>query len=62
MSEAAEKNGQPCARCGMKSGAHYWPTLHPKACREWMTQYALERELEEDMGGWMFDPDMGAQG
>lgn len=37
MSEAARKNGQPCARCGMKAGAHDWRNPHPKACTEWVT-------------------------
>lgn len=62
MSEAAKKNGQSCARCGMKNGAHDWPNKHPKSCSEWVTEYDLERERDEYLNGWMLDPDMEAQG
>ena len=62
MSDKARANGQPCVRCGMKDGAHFWPGRHPKACSEWVDQYDLDREREEAMNDWMLDPDMGAQG
>lgn len=73
MSEAAKLNGQPCARCGMKNGAHDWRNRHPKACAEWLTATELreaaadlreerERDRDELMHGWMLDPDMEAQG
>ena len=62
MTEAAKKAGQPCARCGMKNGAHDWRNRHPNACSEWVTRYELERDHEEAMGGWMFDPDMESRG
>lgn len=61
MSNAAEKNGQPCARCGLKDGAHFWPNRHPKACSEWVTAYDLERERDEYLNGWMLDANMEDQ-
>lgn len=66
MSEAARRNGQPCARCGMKSGAHDWRNPHPRACTEWVTAAELredrQRAHDEMMHGWMIDPDMEAKG
>lgn len=61
MSAAAKANGQLCARCGMKSGAHDWPNMHPKACSEWVDQYDLDRDRDEAMHGWMLDTDMEAK-
>lgn len=58
---SAQQNGQACERCGLKSGAHDWPSRHPKACSEWVDRDDLERERDEAMNGWMIDPDMEAR-
>jgi len=67
MSEAAKRNGQPCAKCGMKDGAHNYRNPHPKACASWRTAADLREEREEasaayDSGDWIHDPDMEARG
>lgn len=62
MSEATRRNGQPCARCGMKDGAHNYRNPHPRACAAWRSEADLrdDREFEED--AWMIDPEMEAKG
>lgn len=63
--ENARKNGQPCARCGMKYGAHDYRNPHPRACRAWETAASLAEEREQDrddMDAWMLDPEMEAKG
>ena len=62
MNEAAKKNGQPCARCGMKAGAHIWPNKHPRACSEWLTAAELNEEVARLDDGWVHDSDMEARG
>lgn len=62
MSEAARKNGQPCARCGMKDGAHNYRHPHPRACSGWMSEADLRDERQHDADAWMLDPDMEAKG
>lgn len=57
--ENAKRNGQPCARCGMKDGAHNWRNRHPKACTEWLTAAELREDRSRDDELWFFEAGHG---